>query len=80
MRLIDKLKEKKMKDNKGITLVVLTITIIVLIVLAALSVRMITSTEIVNETIDLKNGYESLSQNEEQRLDSLKEKVLTGTY
>lgn len=69
-----------MKDNKGITLVVLTIIIIVLIILVSFSIRMIRQSDIVNQTADLKNGYESLSNSEEQKQEALKNKVLQGVY
>ena len=69
-----------MKNNRGISLIALVLTTVILIILAAFSVKMIHNSDLVNETIDMKNGYESFSNNEAQKYDSLKNKVLQGTY
>lgn len=69
-----------MKKEKGISLIVLTLIIVILIILASFSIRVINKSDLVNQTVDLKEGYENLSHSEEQKQEVLKNKVLQGVY
>lgn len=69
-----------MRKEKGITLIVLTLIIVILIILASFSIRVINKSDLVNQTVDLKEGYENLSHSEEQKQEVLKNKVLQGVY
>lgn len=57
--------ENKMKNNKGITLVALIITIIVLIIIATVTIRQVTNKDIVSEAQNTRMQYLSVQDQEE---------------
>ena len=64
-------KEKQLKNNKGITLIALVITIIVLLILAGVSIAMLTGQNgILTQAQRAKNATENASANEQSMLDS----------
>ena len=64
-----------MKNNRGIALVALVITIIVLIILAAVVITTLRDNGIVTKAQEAKNSYEAGAQNEDVRIKEIENMV-----
>ena len=60
-----------MKEQKGITLVALVITIIVLLILAMVSISLVMNTGIINRSNNAVQAYQASELNEQQQLNSV---------
>ena len=77
-RRIKTVKKQKLRENKGITLIALVITIIVLLILAGVSIAMLTGENgILNQAAKAKNETEKAQANEALILE---EYVLNCSY
>ena len=66
------MKEKQMKNNKGITLVALVVTIIILIILAGISINMLVGTDgLITKAKQAKENIELAEIEEQTRLNEL---------
>ena len=66
------MKEKQMKNNKGITLVALVVTIIILIILAGISINMLVGTDgLITKAKQAKENIELAQTEEQTRLNEL---------
>lgn len=57
-----------MKEQKGITLVALVITIIILLILAGISIAALSDSGLFQKAKDAKNVSDNAAQNENERL------------
>lgn len=57
-----------MKEQKGITLVALVITIVILIILAGIAIGSLTNYNIFNRAKNARNDYKASQNNEEEFL------------
>lgn len=60
-----------LKENKGITLVALIITIIVLLILAGVSISFVLNGGVVQKSVDAVNAYKNSATNENAQLDAV---------
>lgn len=67
-----------MKNQKGVSLIALIVTIAVLLVLASVTIRTIGKSKIIDQTQEIKQGYEELSINEAEKYNQLKQDILQG--
>ena len=65
------MKSIKLKENKGITLVALVITIIVLLILSAVAISTLRDNNIVTKAQTAKDDYKEGAQNEDERIKEL---------
>ena len=63
--------KEKLKNNKGITLVALVITIIILLILAMVSISLVMNTRIINHANNAVTSYKEAEENEQKQLDSI---------
>ena len=63
-----------MKENKGITLIALIITIIVMLILVAVSVNVLINSNIIGQAEKAAKGYKTAYEQEQTRIDELMEK------
>ena len=74
------MKEKQMKNSKGITLVALIITIIILIILAGVSIGILTGQDgLISKAKDAKQNMELATIEEQTKLNTLYDRLETGT-
>ena len=59
-----------MKNQKGVTLIALIITIIVMLILVVVTINIATSGELVNKTIDAKTQTQAAQLNEKNEMDT----------
>ena len=64
-----------LREEKGITLVALIITIIVLIILAAVTIIAVQDSNLVNRTINAATDYASEQESENKYMESVDSKV-----
>ena len=62
-----------MKENKGITLIALIITIVVMLILVAVSVNIIINSNIIGQAEKAAEGYKTAYEQEQTRIDELME-------
>ena len=62
-----------MKENKGITLIALIITIIVMLILVAVSVNVLINSNIIGQAEKAAKGYKTAYEQEQTRIDELME-------
>ena len=62
-----------MKENKGITLIALIITIVVMLILVAVSVNIIINSNIIGQAEKAAKGYKTAYEQEQTRIDELME-------
>ena len=67
------------KDSKGITMLVLIITIVVLLIITGVVIKTVVDTEIVDNTKGLSSGAEIANIKENIKMDILSEKNKTGS-
>ena len=67
---------KKIKQDKGITLIALIITIIVLLILAVVTIGAITNQGIINYATNAKDDYNREAQNEAMILNGLENYII----
>ena len=67
------------KDSKGITMLVLIITIVVLLIITGVVIKTVVDTEIVDNTKGLSSGAEIANIKENIKMDILAEKNKTGS-
>ena len=68
--------EKRLKNNTGITLIVLVVTIIVLLILAGISISMLTGQNgILNRAAEAKEKTENAGMDEQGRLNNYEEQI-----
>lgn len=60
-----------MKEQKGITLVALVITIIVLLILAMVSISLVMNSGIINRSNNAVQAYNAAEINEQQQLNAV---------
>ena len=65
-----------MRENKGITLVALIITIVVLLILAVVTVRNLNDDDIISQTTATKRGFEDEAEKEQIQYIVLKHETL----
>ena len=62
-----------MKENKGITLIALIITIVIMLILVAVSVNIIINSNIIGQAEKAAKGYKTAYEQEQTRIDELME-------
>ena len=62
-----------MKENKGITLIALIITIVIMLILVAVSVNIIINSNIIGQAEKAAEGYKTAYEQEQTRIDELME-------
>ncbi len=67
------------KDSKGITMLVLIITIVVLLIITGVVIKTVVDTEIVDNSQSLSSGVEITNLKENIKMDILAEKNKTGS-
>ncbi len=60
-----------MKDQKGITLVALVITIIILLILAMVSISLVLNSGIIDRANNAVNAYNNAQINEQEQLNAV---------
>ena len=74
------MKKLQMKNNKGITLVALVVTIIILIILAGISINMLVGTDgLITKAKQAKENIELAEIEEQEKLNTLYDRLATGT-
>ena len=63
-----------MKENKGITLIALIITIVIMLILVAVSVNVLINSNIIGQAEKAAKGYKTAYEQEQTRIDELMEK------
>ena len=72
--------KKTVKNNKGITLVALVLTIIILIILAGISISVLTRQDgIINKAKSAKQNMENATLEEQEQLNTLYDRLAIGT-
>ena len=72
--------KETLKNNKGITLVALILTIIILIILAGISISVLTGQDgIINKAKDARQNMELATIEEQEQLNTLYDRLATGT-
>ncbi len=62
---------KKIKNQKGITLIALVITIIILLILAGVALSIIFNGGVIDKSQNAVDSYEYSSKNEKEKLEDL---------
>ena len=70
--------KEKLKNNKGITLVALVITIIILLILAMVSISLVMNTRIINHANNAVTSYKEAEENEQKQLNAIVDEI--GKY
>lgn len=70
--------KEKLKNNKGITLVALVITIIILLILAMVSISLVMNTRIINHANNAVTSYKEAEENEQKQLNAIADEI--GKY
>ena len=67
--------KEKLKNNKGITLVALVITIIILLILAMVSISLVMNTRIINHANNAVTSYKEAEENEQKQLNAIVDEI-----
>lgn len=69
------MKKQEIKENKGITLLALVITIIVLLILAMVSISLVMNTGIINHANNAVINYKEAEENEQKQLNVIEDEM-----